>query len=76
MGMMSALPEESFAFMRKRISPNDKIGVGVIGINGMGWADLSAMLKTNPETVCTAICDVDNNVLDKRAQELEKNFSI
>jgi predicted dehydrogenase len=76
MGILSALPENSFAMMRKRISPNDKIGVGVIGINGMGWADLSAMLKTNPETVCTAICDVDNNVLDKRAQDLEKNFSM
>lgn len=75
-GIFSALPEETFALFRKRISPNDKIGVGVIGINGMGWANISAMLKANPETHCVAICDVDQNVLDKRAQELEKNFSM
>lgn len=75
-GIFSALPEETFALFRKRISPNDKIGVGVIGINGMGWANINAMLKANPETHCVAICDVDQNVLDKRAQELEKNFSM
>ena len=75
-GIFSALPEETFALFRKRISPNDKIGVGVIGINGMGWANITAMLKANPETHCVAICDVDQNVLDKRAQELEKNFSM
>lgn len=75
-GLFSTIPQESFAFLRKRISPNDKIGIGVIGLNGMGWSDLSAMLKANPETHCVAICDVDQNVLDKRAQELEKNFSM
>lgn len=75
-GIITALPEDSFAFVRKRISPNDKIGVGVIGLNGMGWANISAMLKANPETHCVAICDVDQTVLDKRAQELEKNFSM
>lgn len=74
--IFSVLPEETFALFKKRISANDKIGVGSIGINGMGWADLTAMLKANPETHCVAICDVDQNVLDKRAQELEKNFSM
>ncbi|HEX5667401.1 MAG TPA: twin-arginine translocation signal domain-containing protein, partial [Chitinophagaceae bacterium] len=75
-GLISGLPQESLAFIRKRISPNDKIGVGAIGINGMGWADLSAMLRSNPDTECVAICDVDNNVLDKRGAELEKNFTM
>ncbi|HSF45072.1 MAG TPA: Gfo/Idh/MocA family oxidoreductase [Chitinophagaceae bacterium] len=73
-GLFTALPEESLAFVRKRISPNDKIGIGAIGINGMGWANLSTMLKSNPDTECVAICDVDNNVLDKRFAELEKNY--
>lgn len=75
-GLLTGLPEESLALFRKKISANDKIGVGVIGINGMGWANINAMLKANPETQCVAICDVDQNVLDKRAQELEKNFSM
>jgi predicted dehydrogenase len=75
-GILSGLPEEAFALVRKRISPNDKIGVGAIGINGMGWSDLNAMLKANPDTVCTAICDVDASVLSKRAGELEKTFSM
>lgn len=46
-----------------------KIRVGAIGINGMGWADLNALLK-HPDVVCTALCDVDKNVLDKRTKEL------
>lgn len=75
-GLLSGIPEDSFARLRHKIAANDKIGVGVIGINGMGWANISAMLKANPETQCVAICDVDQNVLDKRAQELEKNFSM
>lgn len=52
-----------------RISANDKINVAAIGINGMGWTDLSAMLK-HPEAQCVALCDVDKNVLDKRVAEL------
>ena len=75
-GITGAFPEDTLALIRKQISPGDKIGVGAIGINGMGWSDLSSMLKNNPETVCTAICDVDAAVLSKRAGELEKDFSM
>ncbi|MFZ9661820.1 MAG: Gfo/Idh/MocA family protein [Chitinophagaceae bacterium] len=75
-GILTGMPEESFAFIKRRISPNEKIGVGAIGINGMGWSDLNAMLKNNPDTVCTAICDVDASVLKKRADQLEKEFNM
>lgn len=75
-GLAGLFPEEGLALVRRHISPNDRIGVGAIGINGMGWSNLSAMLKNNPDVVCTAICDVDSNVLAKRAGELEKNFSM
>jgi predicted dehydrogenase len=54
----------------------DKIRIGAIGINGMGWSNLNAMLKANQEAVCTALCDVDAGVLDKRRAEVEKNFSM
>src|SRR5690606_16579353 len=45
------------------------IRVGLIGANGMGWANLNSMLKV-PGVQCTALCDVDANVLNKRAGEL------
>ncbi|MFN5931453.1 MAG: gfo/Idh/MocA family oxidoreductase, partial [Sphingobacteriales bacterium] len=60
-GIFSFLPQDTLALLRKRISANDRIGVGVIGLNGMGWSNISAMLKANPETHCVAICDVDQN---------------
>ncbi|UPK72841.1 Gfo/Idh/MocA family protein [Chitinophaga filiformis] len=63
-GLVSALPASLRA-----VAPSDKINVAAIGINGMGWADLTAILK-NPYAQCVALCDVDKNVLDKRAGEL------
>jgi len=49
-------------------SANDKIIVGLIGCNGMGFADLKAFLN-QPGVECAALCDVDQNVLEKRAAE-------
>ncbi|OOG19885.1 oxidoreductase [Sphingobacterium sp. CZ-UAM] len=46
------------------------IRVGVIGVNGMGWSDLNALLKQQGVT-CTALCDVDEHILGKRAKELQ-----
>lgn len=55
----------------RAIAPSDIVNFGVIGVNGMGWSDLNGMLN-HPEARCVAICDVDKNVLDKRAGELAK----
>ena len=52
-----------------RVSPSDQINIGAIGLNGMGWADLSSALKV-PGVNVVALCDVDNNVLDKRMKDL------
>ncbi|UZJ64085.1 Gfo/Idh/MocA family oxidoreductase [Sphingobacterium sp. KU25419] len=52
------------------VGADRKIRIAAIGINGMGWSDLNALLK-HPDVVCTALCDVDNNVLQKRIKELE-----
>lgn len=68
-GLSAIVPASVSAFAP--VSPADKIRIGAIGINGMGWADLNAILK-NPGTECVALCDVDKNVLDKRAAELSK----
>ncbi len=52
-----------------RVSPSDQINIGAIGLNGMGWSDLSSALKV-PGVNVVALCDVDNNVLDKRMKDL------
>lgn len=55
---------------KKRISAADKLRVGLIGCNSMGWADLKEHVAL-PEVECIALCDVDESVLNKRAGELE-----
>lgn len=47
------------------------VKVGLIGCRGMGWADLSSFLK-NEGTNCIALCDVDDQILNSRADELLK----
>ncbi|SKB84431.1 Predicted dehydrogenase [Parapedobacter luteus] len=46
------------------------VRVGLIGANGMGWSNLNSILKV-PGVQCTALCDVDANVLNKRSEELK-----
>ena len=54
----------------QRVAPSDQLNFGVIGVNGMGWSNLEAHLKV-PGVSCTALCDVDGDVLERRAAELE-----
>lgn len=49
----------------------DKIRFAVIGVNGMGWSNLNALLKDD-RAECVALCDVDQNVLNRRTAELAK----
>jgi predicted dehydrogenase len=55
----------------KVIPASDRINVGVIGCNGMGFSDLTSFLR-NPEVECVALCDVDERVLNRRAVDVEK----
>jgi predicted dehydrogenase len=55
---------------RRRVSANDKIQVGLIGCKGMGWANLTAMMKV-ADVVPVALCDVDARVLAERGTELK-----
>jgi predicted dehydrogenase len=70
-GAAFLFPMDLLASIRRNISPNDKIGVGLIGCNGMGFSDLSSMLKMS-EIQVVALCDVDDSVLKKRTADLEK----
>ena len=56
-------------------SANDKFQIGVIGCNGMGWSNTNSFLKMS-DVDLLGICDVDNNVIQKRLssyKELRKN---
>ena len=70
-GILGNLPLELIVAQRRYISPNDRLGVGVIGCNGMGFSDLQSFLK-NSACFCAALCDVDSNVLNRRKSDLEK----
>ena len=63
-------PLELIANNRSKTSSNDKINFGVIGCKGMGWSDMSSILK-NSETECIALCDVDEKVLEERSKNVK-----
>ena len=50
---------------------NGRIEIGVIGCNGMGWANVKNLLKSE-DVDLVAICDVDNNVIDKKLEEYKE----
>jgi len=67
-GIATVIPSSLSAFPALTDAA-DPVRVGAIGVNGMGWSDLTAILK-NPGVECVALCDVDQNVLSRRAAEL------
>ena len=70
LGISSAIPWQSLA-NTKGVAPSDRLNVAAIGINGMGWEDLKNLIKV-PGAQVVALCDVDENVLNKRKDELAK----
>jgi len=69
--LLSAFENKAFASLRKLVSPGDQVNIGAIGINGMGWANVTGALNV-PGVNIIALCDVDQNVLDKRLADLKK----
>ncbi len=69
-GAAFLFPLEMLSSIRKEVAPNDRIHVGVIGCKGMGFSNLTSILKIG-EVIPTALCDVDQNVLQKKVGELE-----
>ncbi|MEM7382335.1 MAG: Gfo/Idh/MocA family oxidoreductase [Bacteroidota bacterium] len=70
-GAAFLFPLELLADIRRTVSPNDRIGLGLIGCKGMGFSNLSSMLKIS-EIELVALCDVDDSVLEQRISELQK----
>ena len=69
--LASAFDNNAFAILKNRIAPSDQLNIGAIGVNGMGWADTTSALKI-PGVNLVAICDVDQNVIDRRLDDLKK----
>lgn len=46
------------------MTSNDQIRIGAIGINGMGWSNITKALEV-PGVKLVALCDVDQNVVQK-----------
>lgn len=69
--LASALNNQAFAIFKNPVMPGDQLNIGAIGINGMGWADVTAALKI-PGVNLVAVCDVDQNVISRRMTDLSK----
>jgi predicted dehydrogenase len=69
--LASALHDQAFGALGKKMAASDRINVAAIGINGMGWADLKSSLK-QPGVQVVMLCDIDKNVLDARMADLAK----
>ena len=54
-----------------KVSPNEKLTVGLIGCKNMGAQNLKDFLRM-PGVVCAAICDIDDEWLNKRAAEVRE----
>jgi predicted dehydrogenase len=53
------------------LGANEKVTIGLIGANSMGYWDLVSALKAEG-VECAAICDVDDEVLDRRLADVSK----
>lgn len=53
------------------LGANERINVALIGCRSMGWGDLAEFFHF-PQANCMALCDVDSEVLQNRAKDLEK----
>ena len=53
----------------KAVGANDRLNVALVGCRSMGWYDLSDIMQ-HPGTSCVALCDIDNNILESRADGL------
>jgi len=71
LSMPQVLTAADFGAFTRRVSPSDQLNYGVIGCKGMGWSNMNAHLKM-PHVNCVALADVDQSILDMRAEDVFK----
>src|SRR5688572_26950060 len=59
------------ALSPRKMSPSDTLNIGLIGCRSMGFGNLENALRVDGVR-CTALCDVDRNVLENRAGDVER----
>ncbi|MGY6744004.1 MAG: Gfo/Idh/MocA family protein [Cecembia sp.] len=69
---IGALSIEPSMAWSKKIPPSDQVNVALIGCNGHGFSILRHHLQV-PGVNCVAIADVDQNVLERRSQEIKNS---
>jgi len=69
-GLIGAIPSAIQA-RDKNVAPSDKIRIALIGARSMGWGNLQNALH-QPGVECAAICDIDQSILDERAQQVNQ----
>jgi predicted dehydrogenase len=57
----------------QRVSPNEKVVLGLIGSGGMGCANMYTLMG-KPEVEVAAICDVDSSHLTEPVKNVEKKY--
>src|SRR5947209_17583214 len=55
----------------KRVSPNEKITVALVGCGGMGRGDLHDFMRV-PEVTVAAVCDVDDAHVRDALEDIKK----
>ena len=55
--------------MKRGVPANEKINIALIGARGRGFHILKQALM-QPETVCVAVCDIDDSVMEGRMKEI------
>ncbi|MDL2255724.1 Gfo/Idh/MocA family oxidoreductase [Parabacteroides sp. OttesenSCG-928-K15] len=61
----------SYSSLFGQTAPSNKVKVALIGCRSMGYSNLNNFLQY-PEVECVALCDIDDEWLNKRAADVEK----
>lgn len=68
---MAPIFGNSFQSVYGQTAPSNKVKVALIGCRSMGFSNLNNFLQY-PEVECIALCDIDDEWLNKRAADVEK----
>ena len=73
---MAALGGISFFTKPERIfGANDRVRIAVVGLHGQGWSHVHQYAKM-PDVEIAAVCDVDENVMNGRVDEMENKLKL
>jgi len=71
LGIASILPERNWG---RTIPASGQLNVALIGCKSMGFGDLENHLAV-PGVNCVALCDIDDSVLNERADQVKKKYN-